>query len=263
MQRGDDRPVRVGFTVTKKVGNRGHPQPNAAAAERGGAATVAGRTRHWRRPGAGGPRHHANPSVRVADRGSAPWPGKAGRDCSGPVVSLVAAGLAMLVRALPADLAAAAGARVPVHPKLQRLRDRSPAHAWRPARHMARRMARGALQSLLCLRLRSRASARLLPAPTQGPLMDQKRLPLFIALSIAILLGLPVFGAPQAAARAGPAGGGNYAHNTVVADARPYPRPGHPRHPTGACAAPDERAAGDDRRTAGDRQHQPARRPAG
>src|SRR4051794_178458 len=100
------------------------------------------------------------------------------------------------------DLAPVHRRALPLRAELQQLCGRGAADAWRPARRRAGGLARAALQSLE----RRRPGPRPVPAPfeSDGPLMDQNRLFLAIAISVAILLGfqflMPHQPAPQRAA---------------------------------------------------------------
>ena len=97
MQRDDALPVRLGFTVTKKVGNAVVRNRTRRRLREAARLLLAEVPANRRRPGAGRPRHHAGPAVHAADRRPAARPGQAGRDCG--AMTPVATALALAVRA--------------------------------------------------------------------------------------------------------------------------------------------------------------------
>ena len=163
--RGDDAPVRLGFTVTKKVGN----------------SVVRNRTRRRMREAARLLLRDAAPSgvdLVLIGRDSTrkrPFPqliedfaagdGEAG---CGAAMSPLAYMLALCVHIYRWVLRPLLPPSLQVCTELQRIRDRGIAHPWRVARHLARRLARRALQPFCAGRLRPGARAA---SPALGMLL--------------------------------------------------------------------------------------------
>ena len=200
LPRNDDGPARLGFTVTKKIGN----------------AVIRNRTR--RRLKEAARLVLADQPLRGVDLVLIGREGTAKRDFGAlqddfrramtkALRSSPRSGQGGLGRMTPAAHVAVGAVRVyqwtvrpvdrrelPVLAELQRLRDRRLPRPWGAARQRAGGAAHPALQSVARRRLRSGPGACDCP---NGAVMDQKRLFLAIAISLAILLGFQVLIAPH------------------------------------------------------------------
>ena len=128
LARGDDAPARLGFTVTKKVGNAVVRNRTRRRLREAARAVLADDPGQRRRPRPDRPRRHPRPALRPAQGRFPPHPAQGRRRAMSTL-------LVLLVRALSMDAAALHRRALPLRAELQRIRHRGAPRARRAPRH--------------------------------------------------------------------------------------------------------------------------------
>ena len=155
LPRDDQGPARLGFTVTKKIGNAVIRNRTRRRLKEAARLVLAEQPGIGRRSGADRPRGDARAGLRGAAGGSAARAGQGGRGVTPGRAHRDRRGARLSVDDPPGDRR-----QLPVLAELQRLCDRGVPHSWRAARRRAGGAAHPALQPLA----RGRLSTRCRPA---------------------------------------------------------------------------------------------------